>query len=83
MLNKPALIIDVKAALDRQSDVKVNPAEARAAMAVDLANAFEKFVKSGTVTVTVAQGIAVTTAGTAAAQTGATVATGTGTGAVN
>lgn len=42
-----------------------------------LADLIEAFVKSGTVTVAV--GIPVATTGTAAAQTGATTATGTGT----
>lgn len=42
-----------------------------------LADLIDVYVKSGTVTV--AAGIPVSTAGTAAAQTGATTATGTGT----
>ena len=43
----------------------------------DLANAIDVYVKTGTVTV--ASGITVSTTGTAAAQTGATTSTGTGT----
>lgn len=46
-------------------------------IATKLSNAIDKFVKSGTVTV--ASGIAVSTTGTAYAQTGATTSTGTGT----
>lgn len=42
-----------------------------------MANIFEAFVKSGTVTIAV--GIPVSTTGTALAQTGATTSTGTGT----
>lgn len=46
-------------------------------IATKLSNAIDVFVKSGTVTV--ATGIPVATAGTAAAQTGATTGPGTGT----
>ncbi len=52
-------------------------------IATKLSNAIDVFVKSGTVSVTVATGIPVATAGTAAAQTGATTAPGTGTGTVS
>lgn len=46
-------------------------------IATKLSNAIDVFVKSGTVTVAI--GIPVATAGTAAAQTGATTGPGTGT----
>lgn len=76
-LNTATLKAEIQAALDAESDREVNPAEARQRTAEKLSAAIEKFVKSGTVTV--AAGIAVSTAGTAAAQTGATTAAGTGT----
>lgn len=65
-LNKAQLIEDLKA-IDPSSDNIISK----------MADAIEKYVKSGTVTV--AAGIPVSTAGSAAAQTGATTATGTGT----
>lgn len=46
-------------------------------LATELANIIDTYIKTGTVTV--AAGIPVATAGSAAAQTGATTATGTGT----
>jgi hypothetical protein len=76
-LDKTTLKNEIQAAFDAESDVEVNPAEARARIATKLSEAIDKFVKSGTVTV--ASGIAVSTTGTAAAHTGATTATGTGT----
>ena len=51
-------------------------------LATAISDQVDTYIKSGTVTVTVAPGIAVTTAGTALAQTGATTAPGTGTGSV-
>ena len=67
-LDKTTLEKSIETAFNNQSDKKVDPAEARKAIAKDLANAFNVFVKSGTVNTTVS------TTGTAAAQTG----TGTG-----
>jgi len=77
MLDKASLINAIQAALDAESDVDVNPAQARQRMAAAIGNAIDAFVKSGTVTVEA--GIPVSTAGSATAQTGATTATGTGT----
>ncbi len=51
--------------------------DAKSTFANKLAQAICDYIKTGTVTV--ASGIAVSTAGTAAAQTGSTTATGTGT----
>jgi hypothetical protein len=76
-LDVTTLKTEIRAAFDAESDVEVDPAEARQRIADALGAAIDKFVKTGTVTV--ASGIAVSTAGTAAAQTGATTATGTGT----
>jgi hypothetical protein len=75
-LDTATLKQEIQSAFDAESDVEVNPAEARQRIANKLGAAIEKFVKSGTVTVS--SGIAVSTTGTAAAQTGATTATGTG-----
>ncbi|MDR0559128.1 MAG: hypothetical protein LBG92_03095 [Prevotellaceae bacterium] len=76
-LNRTLLEQEIKAGFDAESDTDVNPAEARARTAKAIADAVNKFVLGATVTV--AAGIPVSTAGTAAAQTGATTATGTGT----
>jgi hypothetical protein len=67
----------IEAAFKAQDSKTDNPDAALGDLADMLASAIESFVKSGTVTV--AAGIAVSTAGTAAAQTGATTAPGTGT----
>ena len=56
---------------------QLEPEQAKEQFAQGLANIIETAIKSGTVTV--AAGIPVATAGTAAAQTGATTAPGTGT----
>lgn len=64
-LNKAQLIADLRA-IDPSGDDIISK----------MADAIEKYVKSGTVTV--AAGIPVSTAGSAAAQTGATTAPGTG-----
>lgn len=76
-LNRTGLEQELQAAFDAESEVEVDPAQARARMAKAIAEAVDSFVRSGTVTV--ASGIPVSTAGTAAAQTGATTAPGTGT----
>lgn len=76
-LNKTSLEQELQAAFDVESDVEVDPAQARARMAKAIADAVDRFVKSGTVTVS--PGIPVSTAGSATAQTGATTGTGTGT----
>ncbi len=52
-------------------------------IATKLSNAIDLFVKSGTVSVSVASGIPVATTGTAAAQVGTTTGTGTGTGTIS
>lgn len=76
-LDTTTLKKEIRAAFDAESDTKVNPSEARQRTADAIGAAIEKFVKTGTVTVSA--GIAVSTTGTAAAQTGATTAPGTGT----
>ncbi|WP_312394739.1 hypothetical protein [Chryseobacterium sp.] len=65
---KTQFVIDLVEIFDTESEKKDNPAASRQAIAEKLANAVDKFVRSGDVNVTVA------TTGTAAAQTG----TGTG-----
>lgn len=49
MLNTPALEQAIQEAFDFDSEVDVNPAEARARQARKIANAIEAFVKSGEV----------------------------------
>jgi len=53
-LNRTALESAIKAAFDAESDVEVNPAEARQRIAAKIANAIDAFVRSGTVTGTCA-----------------------------
>lgn len=53
------------------------------ALAGAMADAIDTFVKTGSVSSTVALGIPVSTTGTAAAQTGATTATGSATGSIS
>ncbi len=75
-LNKPTL----QSALENlfQSMTQENDSDAGfKKLAEGMANAFDAFVKSGTVTV--ATGIPVATSGSATSQTGATTGTGTGT----
>lgn len=84
-----AIFTALSAAQDFGTLASSNPvayAAARAQLA-DIANAVAALVDyiklNAVVTTTVASGIAVATAGTAAAQTGATTAVGTGTGTVS
>jgi hypothetical protein len=77
MLDKETLKQEIKSAFDAESDRDVNPAQARENIAAAIADAVHKFVKNADVTV--AAGIPVATAGTAAAQTGQTTSTGTAT----
>ena len=73
-LNKQALqqgIIHLQQDMQRKTDASMEEYAER------LASLIDAFVRSGEVTV--AAGISVSTAGTAAAQTGATNSTGTGT----
>lgn len=56
---------------------EIDPAILREKVAEEMADAIDTFVK--TASVTVAQGIPVSTTGSATAQTGQTTATGTGT----
>lgn len=49
MLVKEILAAAIKQALDAQSDVQINPAEARAIIADDLAQAIFDFIKSAQV----------------------------------
>jgi hypothetical protein len=73
-LNKTALEQGIKVLL---ADMETRTEDAKPDFAQTLANLIDAFVKSGTVTV--AAGITVSTTGSAAAQTGATTSTGTGT----
>ena len=73
-LNKPALKNGIKQLL---TDMETKNEDAKDDFATELSNLIDTFVKGATVTV--AAGIPVATAGTAASQTGATTATGTGT----
>lgn len=66
-LDKPTLKNDILQLFNDESDVDVDPAEARQRQAQRLADAIEKFVKSGDVSITVtgtsATGGAVTASG--------------------
>ncbi len=73
-LNKAKLQTDIEQLLE---DMMQKEEKSFSEFAKRLSTAIEGFVKTGTVTV--AAGISVSTAGTAAAQTGATTSTGTGT----
>jgi|APMed6443717190_1056831.scaffolds.fasta_scaffold61818_3 hypothetical protein len=73
-LNKTALKSGIKQLMD---DMLTREQNSNEEFATRLSDLFESFVKSGTVTVNA--GIAVTTSGTAVAQSGATTSTGTGT----
>lgn len=68
-LDKPTLKNDILQLFNDESDVDVDPAEARQRQAQRLADAIEKFVKSGDVSITVtgtsATGGAVTASGNA------------------
>ena len=77
-LNKTILAGQLKAIFDGVSPEATgitDPDALRQKMANEMANAIDAFVKTGAVQV--ATGIAVSTSGTAAAQTGATTAAGT------
>jgi hypothetical protein len=76
-LVKATLKSAIEAAFKVQASKEDNPDGALSDLSDKLAAAIEAFVKSGTVTV--AAGIAVSTAGSPTAQTGATTAPGTGT----
>ncbi len=76
MLNKEGLKQDIKKIYKKAQKETDDADKVLEMLASGLADAIEKFVKNATVTV--AAGIPVATAGTAAAQTGATTATGTG-----
>lgn len=86
---KRDLKTEIKAFYDKQ--ISSNPNISTADVAEDLANRIadavtdnlDVWVKTGLVTTTVAAGIPVATAGTAAAQTGATTAPGAGTGSIS
>jgi len=81
-LMTPKLIQDIKKAFEAQKKNTGNQDAAIAKIALDLAMAIDSYVRSGTVITTVAPGIAVATAGSPAAQVGATTAPGLGNGAV-
>jgi hypothetical protein len=79
-LNKATLAQQLKTIFDGVSPEATgitDPALLRQKLANDMADAIDAFVKTGTVTV--AKDIPVSTTGTAAAQTGKTITTGTGT----
>lgn len=76
-LNKDLLQSQIKQAFKDQQTKTQDPDAALEDLAQKIAAALDAFVKSGTVTVP--SGIPVSTAGTAAAQTGATTAPATGT----
>jgi len=79
-LNKATLAQQLKTIFDSVSPEATgitDPDALRQKMADEMADAFDAFIK--TAKVTVATGITVSTTGTAAAQTGATTAAGTGT----
>lgn len=73
-LNKAALKTGIKQLMD---DMLTREQNANDEFATRLSDLIDTYVKSGTVTVQ--PGITVSTTGTAAAQTGATTSTGTGT----
>lgn len=75
-LNKPQLQINIKSLLQQLQQVSDND-QALNQLSSGLSDLIDSYVKSATVTV--AAGIPVSTSGTAAAQTGATTSTGTGT----
>lgn len=81
-LNKPVLINQIKAAMNKQKDNTGDPDAAINAFAIDLANAIETYVRSGTVQTQVntipGQVVQVSPTGT-----GATISPGTGTGVGN
>jgi len=79
-LNKATLAAGLKAVFDGVSPEAsgiTNPEQLRQKVANEMADVIDTYIKSATVTV--ASGISVSTAGTAAAQTGATTGTGNGT----
>jgi|WetSurMetagenome_2_1015567.scaffolds.fasta_scaffold736009_2 hypothetical protein len=79
-LNKTTLAIELKAVFDGVSPEAMgvtDPDRLRQKVANEIADVIDAYIKSATVTV--AAGINVSTAGTAAAQTGATTSTGNGT----
>lgn len=75
-MNKQAYIDGVLSLLQDMATRTGTVEESQQVFAEGLGNLAEALIKSATVTV--AAGIAVTTAGSASAQTGATTATGTG-----
>ena len=75
-LNTTGLKADIKSLLQEMTE-ETDSAAGLEKFAIKLSTAVEAYVKSGTVTV--ASGIPVSTTGSAAAQTGATTGTGTGT----
>ena len=79
-LNKAALALALKNIFDGVSPEAsgiTDPSQLRQKVADELADVIDAYIKSAKVTV--ANGIAVSTTGTAAAHTGATTAAGTGT----
>lgn len=83
-LNKIALKAGIKAAFLTNLPAPTTPqTNAIDALAGAIADSIDAFVKSGTVEVTVAAAIPVSTTGTAVAQTGVTTDTGTGTGSIS
>ncbi len=77
MLDKNTLKQEIKQAFKDEQGEENDADVSLERISEKLANAIDAFVKSGTVTV--ASGIAVSTAGSASAQTGTTTSTGTGT----
>ena len=75
-LNTIKLNQDIKRAFEAQKENTGNQDQAIAKIAADLTRAIDAYVRSGLVITDPGQ--AVTTAGTAVAQTGATTAPGTG-----
>lgn len=74
-LDKESLKTAIKNAFDAEKESTDDPIDSIDRIAAAIADGVDIFVKSATVTV--ALGIPVATAGSAAAQTGATTATGT------
>lgn len=76
-LNKQQLQTDIEGIMN---DMMQREQNSITEFAQRLSTAIDLFVKSGTVNITVQQGITVATAGSATSQTGATTSTGIGTG---
>ncbi len=77
MLDKNTLKQEIKQAFKDEQNEEHDANKSLERVATKLADAIDKFIKSGTVTV--ASGIAVSTAGSASAQTGTTTSIGAGT----